>query len=77
LFGVLDVKVNAIEHTQYVKEKAVADGKLTLEHVKKYNKELEDAGIEKNKIAPMVLPDYSNPLVRKRQLTTHYEGTLR
>ena len=62
---------------EYVKEKAAADGKLTLEHVKKYNKELEEAGIDKDKIAPMILPDYSNPLVRKRQLTTHYEGTLR
>ena len=62
---------------EYVKENAVADGTLTLEHVKKYNKECEDAGVEKDKIAPMILPDYSNPLVRKRQLTTHYEGTLR
>jgi succinate dehydrogenase/fumarate reductase flavoprotein subunit len=61
----------------YAKEKAVTEGTLTLEHVKKYSKELEEAGIKKDRIAPMVLPDYSNPLVRKRQLTTHYEGTLR
>jgi hypothetical protein len=25
----------------------------------------------------MILPDYSNPEVRKRQLTTHYIGTLK
>ena len=61
----------------YAKEKAAANGKLSLEHVKKYNTELEVAGIEKGRIAPMILPDYSNPLVRKRQLTAHYEGTLR
>jgi len=52
-------------------------GKLNLEHVKKYNKELEEAGIDKSKIAPILLPDYSNPEVRKKQLTTEYHGTIR
>ncbi|MFQ6091648.1 MAG: FAD-binding protein [bacterium] len=61
----------------YAKESAAADGRLNLDHVKKYNKELDEAGVEPDRIAPMILPDYSNPEVRKRQLTTHYEGTLR
>jgi len=52
------------------------NGKLTLDHVRKFNKEAEKAGI-KDKVSPMLLPDYTNPEVRKRQLTTQYVGTLR
>lgn len=60
----------------YAKEKA-KEGKMTLEHVKAYHKELEDAGIVTDRVAPMLLPDYTDPDVRKRQLTAHYVGTLR
>jgi succinate dehydrogenase / fumarate reductase flavoprotein subunit/L-aspartate oxidase len=52
-------------------------GKPTLEHVRRYNEELESEGVETDRIAPMILPDYSNPEVRKRQLTTEYQGTLK
>jgi len=51
-------------------------GKLTLDHVRKFNKEVEEAGIKKQ-VGPMLLPDYSNPEVKKRQLTTNYLGTIR
>jgi len=60
----------------YTKEK-FTDGKLTLDHVRKYHKELEEAGIVTDRVAPMLLPDYTNPKVRERQLTTHYLGTIR
>jgi succinate dehydrogenase / fumarate reductase flavoprotein subunit/L-aspartate oxidase len=60
----------------YVKKK-FRDGKLTLDHVRRYHKELEAAGIKTDRVAPMLLPDYSNPNVRERQLTTHYVGTIR
>jgi succinate dehydrogenase / fumarate reductase flavoprotein subunit/L-aspartate oxidase len=60
----------------YAKEKA-RDGRLTLDHVRNHHKAIKAAGIQTDRIAPMVLPDYSNPQVRKRQLTAHYEGTLR
>lgn len=53
------------------------DGKLTLDHVRAYHKELDAAGIKTNRIAPMVLPDYTDPEVRRRQLTSSYAGTLR
>jgi len=53
------------------------DGKLTLDHVRRYHQELEKAGIKTDRVAPMILPDYSNPNVRKRQLTSHYVGTIR
>jgi len=60
----------------YAKEKAKED-KLNLDHVRAYHKELEDAGVVTDRVAPMLLPDYTDPEVRKRQLTAHYVGTLR
>ncbi len=60
----------------YAKNQA-RDGKLNLDHVRRYHKELEASGIETNRISPMLLPDYSNPDVRTRQLTAQYQGTLR
>jgi succinate dehydrogenase / fumarate reductase flavoprotein subunit/L-aspartate oxidase len=60
----------------YVKEKA-KEGKLNLDHVRRYHRELEEAGVIPDRVAPMLLPDYSNPKVRERQLTAHYVGTIR
>jgi succinate dehydrogenase/fumarate reductase flavoprotein subunit len=60
---------------EYAKNTKLAD--LTLDHVYEYNKEIEKLGIPKKKIAPMILPDYIPEEVKKRQYTTHYEGTLR
>jgi succinate dehydrogenase/fumarate reductase flavoprotein subunit len=61
---------------QYVKDKA-QDGALTLEHAVKYNKEIDEALPDCDRVAPMILPDYTDPRVRNRQLTTQYVGTLR
>jgi succinate dehydrogenase/fumarate reductase flavoprotein subunit len=61
---------------EFAKGKA-RDGKLTLEHVSKYNSELEREGIVTDRVSPMLLPDYSNPEVKKRQLTTQYVGTVK
>jgi len=52
-------------------------GRMHLDHVRRYNSELKAAGISASRVAPMLLPDYSNPAVRKRQITTDYHGTLR
>ncbi len=52
-------------------------GKLSVDHVRQYHKELEATGIVTDRVSPMVLPDYANPEVRKRQLTTTYIGSLR
>jgi succinate dehydrogenase/fumarate reductase flavoprotein subunit len=60
----------------YAKKRA-KDGQFTLDHVRTFHKELEDNGIDRQKVSPVLLPDYSNPLVRQRQLTTHYQGTIR
>ncbi len=60
----------------YAKEKA-REGRLSLDHVKRYHRELKEAGIETDRVAPMLLPDYTNPKVKERQLTSHYIGTIR
>jgi succinate dehydrogenase/fumarate reductase flavoprotein subunit len=60
----------------YARERAKV-GRLTLDHIRSYHRELEGEEIEADRISPMLLPDYSNPVVRKRQLTTRYVGTLR
>jgi succinate dehydrogenase / fumarate reductase flavoprotein subunit/L-aspartate oxidase len=69
-------RIAGVSASLYAKEKA-KDGKLNLDHVRKYHKELEEAGIITDRVAPMLLPDYSNPNVRERQLTAHYVGTIR
>jgi succinate dehydrogenase/fumarate reductase flavoprotein subunit len=51
-------------------------GRCNLDHVRKYNRELEEAGIDSRRIAPMILPDYTNPEIHDRQLTAKYFGTL-
>jgi succinate dehydrogenase / fumarate reductase flavoprotein subunit/L-aspartate oxidase len=61
---------------QYAKGMSDNNRKLSLEHVKNFNKEAEKSGI-KDQVGPMLLPDYSNPEVRKRQWTTTYVGTIR
>ncbi len=52
-------------------------GALTLEHVRKYNQEMADSGADQGRVSPMLLPDYTNPKVRERQLTSQYVGTIR
>ena len=69
-------RIAGVSAAHYVKEKA-KDGKLNLDHVRRYNKEVEEAGISTDRVSPMLLPDYSNPNVRGRQLTSHYVGTIR
>jgi succinate dehydrogenase/fumarate reductase flavoprotein subunit len=70
-------RIAGVSAADYAKKKYKA-GKLTLDHVKKYHAELKKVGVDvNNRVSPMILPDYSNPDVRKKQLTTHYVGTLR
>ena len=57
--------------------KTAKDGALTLDHVRKYNKELEEAGTGLDRVSPMLLPDYTPDEVKKRQWTANYQGTIR
>jgi succinate dehydrogenase / fumarate reductase flavoprotein subunit len=38
--------------------RSVEVGRLTLEHLNAYRKQLEDTGIESHRVSPMILPDY-------------------
>ncbi len=60
----------------YVKESA-KEGALNVEHVASFHNELEAAGVGQDRVAPMLLPDYTLQHVKERQLTSHYVGTIR
>ncbi|MCX7972953.1 MAG: FAD-binding protein [Candidatus Aminicenantes bacterium] len=77
--SVLDYNVFGRRAGKYAAEyaKNVKLGRLTLDHVLNYEKELKRAGIKTDRIAPILLPLYTPEEVRKRQLTAKYEGTLR
>jgi succinate dehydrogenase/fumarate reductase flavoprotein subunit len=64
-----------ISATSY--SKSVKLGSLTLQHITEYENELKKAKIKTDLISPVLLPSYTPEDVRKRQLTAHYEGTLR
>jgi succinate dehydrogenase/fumarate reductase flavoprotein subunit len=77
--SVLDYNVYGRLTGKYAAEysKSVKLGDLTLDHITKFEKELEKEGIKTDLITPILLPSYTPEDVRKRQLTAHYEGTLR
>jgi len=50
---------------------------LSLEHIKRYTKLVEELGIDKKRVAPILLPDYIPDHVKTRQYTAHYLGTIR
>ena len=61
--------------SEYIK--SVKFGPLTLQHITDYENELKKAKIKTDLITPVLLPSYTPEDVKKRQLTAHYEGTLR
>jgi succinate dehydrogenase/fumarate reductase flavoprotein subunit len=77
--SVLDYNVFGRRAGKYAAEytKHAALGKLTLEHITAYENEFKKARIKTDRMAPVLLPSYTPKDVRKRQLTAHYEGTLR
>jgi succinate dehydrogenase/fumarate reductase flavoprotein subunit len=52
--------------TKYIKKAKI--GKLTLNHIEKYNKMLEQAGIKMKKTAPILLPEYRGEMAISRSL---------
>jgi len=51
--------------------------KLNTSHLTAFEDELKSAGIEDPLVGPMLLPDYTTDVVKGKQWTAHYEGTLR
>ncbi len=77
--SVLDYNVFGRRAGKYAADyvKSVSLSKLTLDHITDYENELKKARIKTDRIAPVLLPSYTPEEVRRRQLTAHYEGTLR
>jgi succinate dehydrogenase/fumarate reductase flavoprotein subunit len=77
--SVLDYNVFGRRAGKYAAEyaKTATIGRLSLAHVQAYEDELRKAKIKTDRIAPVLLPSYTPEEVKKRQLTAHYEGTLR
>jgi succinate dehydrogenase/fumarate reductase flavoprotein subunit len=77
--SVLDYNVFGRRAGKYAADyaKHVNVGKLSLEHIINYENELKKARIKTDRMAPVLLPLYTPDEVKKRQLTAHYEGTLR
>jgi succinate dehydrogenase/fumarate reductase flavoprotein subunit len=69
-------RIAGVNAGTYVKERGEV-GTLSVEHVRKFHEELKEAGVETDRVSPMVLPDYGNPEVKDRQWTTTYVGSLR
>lgn len=67
-------RISGESAAQYI-QNGFKDGKLSLDHVVKYNKEAE--AVADGRVAPMILPDYTDPAIREKQLTSCYNGTLR
>jgi len=67
-------KIAGINAAEYIK--SVKIGKLTLQHVIDFERELKEVGIPKDVVSPMILPDYIPEGVKKKQLTTEWHGTL-
>jgi len=51
-------------------------GELSLKHVDEYSKEVDKLGVPKEKISPLLLPDYIPDHVKAKQMTEEYLGTL-
>ncbi len=64
-------------HASERAKKGVDFGKMSLEHVYSYEKEVNKINIDKKKIAPILLPDYIPNHVKEKQVDTEYFGTLR
>jgi succinate dehydrogenase/fumarate reductase flavoprotein subunit len=77
--SVLDYNVFGRRAGKFAAEyaKSAAIGKLSLEHITAYENEMKKAKIKTDRVAPVLLPLYTPDEVKKRQLTAHYEGTLR
>lgn len=64
-----------INATEKVNE-GIELGKLSLDHVEKYIKEVDSINVDKKQVSPVILPDYIPDHVKAKQLSSEYQGTL-
>ncbi len=50
---------------------------INMDHVREYQKEMEDAGIFTDRVSPLILPNYTREEIMQKQLTTSYRGGMR
>jgi len=62
-------RIAGVSAAEYAKGVS-GNGKLTLDHVRKFHQELEEAGVGLDRVSPMLLPDYTSSEVKKRQLNS-------
>ena len=66
-----------ISAAEYAKKFEGELGGVNMDHVDAYHKELADAGVETDRVAPLVLPNYTREETMEKQLTTNYQGGIR
>ena len=52
-------------------------GSVNMDHVDAYHKEMDAAGVDTDRVAPLVLPNYTREETMEKQLSTHYLGGVR
>ncbi len=62
---------------QYVSDFSGEIGEPGLAHAKEFMEEVKGLNVPEDRVAPLLLPDYTTEEVRSHQLTAHYEGTIR
>jgi succinate dehydrogenase/fumarate reductase flavoprotein subunit len=69
-------RIAGVSAAEFIKS-GFKDGALSLGHVTKYNAEVEQSGVDQGRVAPALIPMYTDERVRERQLTAHYVGNVR
>ncbi len=62
---------------EYVKAFSGSLDGINMDHVESYHQEMEAAGIETDRVSPLLLPNYTPDEIMEKQLTTHYHGGMR
>jgi succinate dehydrogenase/fumarate reductase flavoprotein subunit len=62
---------------EYVKSFSGSLDGINMDHVQAYHREMDDVGIETDRVSPLVLPNYTREEIMEKQLTTNYRGGMR
>ena len=65
-------RLAGVRATQYIREE-YKEAALSLDHVRKYNEEVEKAGLPERKRSPILLPDYISKQVKDKRLDKYID----